>query len=57
MDISKKITEDIEQIERLAEEMKADLKGMRSIHAGFGALLIELELLTINLAEAKKKLN
>ena len=57
MDIHKKITEDIEEIERLTEDMKADLMGMRSIHAGFGALLIELELLSINLAEVKKKLN
>jgi hypothetical protein len=57
MELYEKITKDIEEIERLTEEMKQDLRGMRSIHAGFGALLIELELLTINLAEVKKKLN
>ena len=57
MELYQKITEDIEQIQRLTEDMKADLMEMRSIHAGFGALLIELELLTINLTEVKKKLN
>ena len=57
MELYQKITKDIEEIERLTEEMKQELRGMRSIHAGFGALLIELELLSMNLAEVKKQLN
>lgn len=57
MELHKKITEDIEEIESLTEAMKKDLREMRSIHAGFGALLMELELLSMNLKEIKKQLN
>ena len=56
MDTSDKIQAEIDKIKSLSSEMKAVLRELDKPHSLYGALLIELELIQMNLEEIKKAL-
>ena len=56
MDRMDKITREIEGIETLLVAIKEDLNGLRDVHPGFVAVLLELELLSNNLKDIKTEL-
>ena len=56
MDTSDKIQAEIDKIKSLSSEMKVVLKDLDKPHSLYGALLIELELIQMNLEQIKKAL-
>jgi hypothetical protein len=50
------ITAEVRRIEVLTNDLKENLKDLKHIHAAYGAILIELELLSMNIAELRKNL-
>jgi len=51
-----KITAEINKIRSLRNELKETLQGVDAKHSLYGALLIELELIEMNLDDIKKRL-
>jgi len=52
-----RIKAEVKKIEELTNNLKEDLKDLRHINAAYGVVLIELELLSMNIAELRKNLN
>jgi hypothetical protein len=50
------ITAEVRRIEVLTNDLKENLKDLKHIHSAYGAILIELELLSMNIAELRKNL-
>jgi hypothetical protein len=51
-----KIQAEVRKIEEITNNLKEDLKDLRHINAAYGVVLIELELLSMNIAELRKNL-
>jgi hypothetical protein len=51
-----RIQAEVRKIEEMTNNLKEDLKDLRHINAAYGVVLIELELLSMNIAELRKNL-
>jgi hypothetical protein len=51
-----KIKAEVRKIQELTNSLKEDLKDLKHINAAYGVILIELELLSMNIAELRKNL-
>jgi hypothetical protein len=51
-----KIAAEVKKIEKLTDSLKQDLKNLKHINAAYGVILIELELLSMNIAELRKNI-
>jgi hypothetical protein len=51
-----KIKAEARKIQELTNKLKEDLKDLKHINAAYGVILIELELLSMNIAELRKNL-
>jgi hypothetical protein len=51
-----RIQAEVRKIEEMTNNLKKDLKDLRHINAAYGVVLIELELLSMNIAELRKNL-
>jgi hypothetical protein len=51
-----RIQAEVRKIEEMTNNLKENLKDLRHINAAYGVVLIELELLSMNIAELRKNL-
>jgi len=51
-----RIQAEVRKIEEMTNNLKEDLKDLKHINAAYGVVLIELELLSMNIAELRKNL-